>query len=161
MEKIADVLKDAKRAIEEKGFLDLSDRKRIWRCFGDVPDRFYLHQGQKTPVAPITEGLKKRFALAELCFKKAGALHEAGIEAGTVPTGKYDLRFSSEEVDRILKITNQYLKGEKTVDELVETGEWIIRNSRKSLYHRTALIALRGTQYPNDQQFHFAFLSTL
>ena len=117
MEKIADVLKDAKRAIDENGFLDLPDRKRIWRCFGDVPTVI------QQPNVSITEGLKRRFALAELCFKRIIALFKAGAveyEADGYDEEDFD---DFNEVDRILKLANRYLNGETGVDELLEVEE--------------------------------------
>ena len=92
-------LKIAKRVIEETGYLDLPYRKILWDSLGGE------NYGKTGKIEKITEGLKRRFRLSELCVNKIIHIWEFNTN-------------NDPRLQKIMELANSYLDGKVSSDVL-------------------------------------------
>ena len=139
---IFDILSASKRAIEEKGYLDLFYRKMIWECFGDMNYDTtdyngvkYIIDGYHLDSENITPGLIKRVHLAKLCVEKVLPVWESKTNGDTRPK-------------KVLNMTSLYLEGGTSVEALYKEHTKLFNfayrladNSSSALYPEVALVS--------------------
>lgn len=107
-----DILAISKEIVKEKGFLDLSDRKMIWKSLGEFcyEDGRNYYDIINPSTKRVTIPLKKRVRLGEICVEKV--LHLWDTKTNNDPKPK-----------NLLKLINSYLYGKTSGETLYNECE--------------------------------------